>query len=176
MWVSQVVSFLQAPPPKPCISLSCPPYALHAPPIFSLPVFNESSFFLSSVPRVFKLEHSLVLFYPRRLFFPIRNGTKIVVWRLKMDYKGSLYQLWDESPARLWYFSSTAPRGLSKCRCFTDWRKWWSSFVSEFHKGLSLFYVPLDGTAYVSFPCSWGVSVDATVSCCFCILFPARLS
>jgi len=32
-WVSQVVSFLQVSPPKPCISLSSQPYVLHAPPI-----------------------------------------------------------------------------------------------------------------------------------------------
>ena len=33
IWVSQVVSFSQVSPPKPCISLSSPPYELHAPPI-----------------------------------------------------------------------------------------------------------------------------------------------
>ena len=32
-WVSQVVSFPQVSPPKPCICLSSPPYALYAPPI-----------------------------------------------------------------------------------------------------------------------------------------------
>jgi len=32
-WVSQVVSFPQVSPPKPCIHLSSPPYALHAPAI-----------------------------------------------------------------------------------------------------------------------------------------------
>jgi len=32
-WVSHVVSFPQVSPPKPCIRLSSPPYALHAPPI-----------------------------------------------------------------------------------------------------------------------------------------------
>jgi len=32
-WVSQVVSFLQVSPPKLCIRLSSPPYALHVPPI-----------------------------------------------------------------------------------------------------------------------------------------------
>ena len=32
-WVSQVASFPQVFPPKPCILLSSPPYALHAPPI-----------------------------------------------------------------------------------------------------------------------------------------------
>ena len=32
-WVSQVVSFPQVSPPKPCTSLSSPPYALHAPPV-----------------------------------------------------------------------------------------------------------------------------------------------
>jgi hypothetical protein len=34
-WVSQVVSFPQVSPPKPCIRLSSPPYALHAVPISS---------------------------------------------------------------------------------------------------------------------------------------------
>ena len=32
-WVSQVVSFPQFSPPKPCIRLSPPAYVLHAPPI-----------------------------------------------------------------------------------------------------------------------------------------------
>jgi hypothetical protein len=32
-WVSQVGSFPQVSPPKPCIGLFSPPYALHAPPI-----------------------------------------------------------------------------------------------------------------------------------------------
>ena len=32
-WVSQVVSFPQVSPPKPCIRLFSPQYALHAPPI-----------------------------------------------------------------------------------------------------------------------------------------------
>ena len=32
-WVSQVVSYPQVSPPKPCIRLSSPPYALHAAPI-----------------------------------------------------------------------------------------------------------------------------------------------
>ena len=32
-WVFQVASFPQVSPPKPCIRLSSPPYALHAPPI-----------------------------------------------------------------------------------------------------------------------------------------------
>ena len=32
-WVSQVVSFPQVSPPKPCVRLSSPPYALHAPPM-----------------------------------------------------------------------------------------------------------------------------------------------
>jgi hypothetical protein len=32
-WVSQVVSFPQVSPSKPCIPLSTPPYALYAPPI-----------------------------------------------------------------------------------------------------------------------------------------------
>jgi hypothetical protein len=32
-WVSQVVSFPRVSPPKPCIRLSSPPYALHAQPI-----------------------------------------------------------------------------------------------------------------------------------------------
>ena len=32
-WVSQVVSFLQVSPPKPCIRLSSPPYAIRALPI-----------------------------------------------------------------------------------------------------------------------------------------------
>jgi len=40
VWDCQVVSFLQGSPPKPCIRLSSPPYALHAPPI-SLCVLNN---------------------------------------------------------------------------------------------------------------------------------------
>ena len=32
-WVSQVVSFPQVSPQKPCIRFSSPPYALHTPPI-----------------------------------------------------------------------------------------------------------------------------------------------
>jgi hypothetical protein len=34
-WVSPVASFPQGSPPKPCISLSPPPSALHSPPISS---------------------------------------------------------------------------------------------------------------------------------------------
>ena len=40
-WVSEVVSFPQLSPPKPCIRLSSPPYALHAPPTFFTIVSSE---------------------------------------------------------------------------------------------------------------------------------------
>jgi len=62
------VSFLQVSPPKPCIRLSSSSYMLHAPPIFGLPMFNESLLLLSCECHVIQLEHSLILLYPRRLF------------------------------------------------------------------------------------------------------------
>ena len=43
-WVSQVVSFLQVSPPKPCIRLSSPPYALHAPPISFFSVLSSEQY------------------------------------------------------------------------------------------------------------------------------------
>ena len=39
-WVSQVVSFPQVSPRKPCISLSSPPYKLHAPPVSFFSIFT----------------------------------------------------------------------------------------------------------------------------------------
>ena len=43
-WVSQVVSFPQVSPPKPCIRLSSPPYALHVPPISSLSTLSPAQY------------------------------------------------------------------------------------------------------------------------------------
>ena len=40
VWVSEVVSLPQVSPPKPCIRLSCTPYALHATPT---PFFSSLS-------------------------------------------------------------------------------------------------------------------------------------
>ena len=46
-WVSQMVSFLQVSPPKPCIHLSSHPYALHAPPI-SFSILSPEQFWVRS--------------------------------------------------------------------------------------------------------------------------------
>ena len=42
-WVSQVVSFFQVSPPKPCIQLSSPLYALHARPISFCSIFHPKN-------------------------------------------------------------------------------------------------------------------------------------
>ena len=47
-WVSQVVSFSQVSPPKPCIRLSCPPYTLHAPPISFFSILLPEQYLVSS--------------------------------------------------------------------------------------------------------------------------------
>ena len=75
-------NFLQVSPPKHCMRLSSAPYILHAPPIFSLPLFNESLLFLSRGCRLFELERSLILLYPRRGFFPFLSET-----RLKLSFE-----------------------------------------------------------------------------------------
>ena len=47
-WVSQVVSFLQVSPPKPCVRISSPPYALHAPPISFFSILSPEQYWVSS--------------------------------------------------------------------------------------------------------------------------------
>ena len=39
-WVSQVISYPQVSPPKPCVHLCCPPYKLRAPPISSFSILS----------------------------------------------------------------------------------------------------------------------------------------
>jgi len=46
-WVLQVISFLQVSPPKPCIRLSSPPYALHAPPISLFSILSPAQYFIT---------------------------------------------------------------------------------------------------------------------------------
>jgi hypothetical protein len=47
-WVSQVVSFPQVSPPKPCIRLSSPPYVLYAPPISFHSILSLKQYWVSS--------------------------------------------------------------------------------------------------------------------------------
>ena len=47
-WVSQVVSFPQVSPPKPCIRLYSPPYALHSPPMSLLSILSPKQYLVSS--------------------------------------------------------------------------------------------------------------------------------
>ena len=47
-WVFQVVYFLQVSPPKPCICLSSPPYALHAPPISLFSILSPARYWVMS--------------------------------------------------------------------------------------------------------------------------------
>ena len=47
-WVSQVVSFSQVSLPKPCIRLSSPPYALHAPSISFFSILSPKQYWVSS--------------------------------------------------------------------------------------------------------------------------------
>ena len=49
VWVSQVVSFLQVSPPKPCRRLSSPPYALHAPPISFISILLPEQYWLLAI-------------------------------------------------------------------------------------------------------------------------------
>ena len=44
VWVSQVICFLQASPPKLCIRLSSPSYVLHAPPISFFSILSPEEF------------------------------------------------------------------------------------------------------------------------------------
>jgi len=44
----QVVSFLQVPPPKPCMHLFSPPYALRAPPISFFSILSPEEYWVSS--------------------------------------------------------------------------------------------------------------------------------
>jgi hypothetical protein len=46
--VSQVVSFLQVSPPKPCTCLSCPPYVLHAPSIALFSILSPEQYWVRS--------------------------------------------------------------------------------------------------------------------------------
>ena len=46
-WVSQVGSFPLVSPPKPCIRLSSPPYALHAPPISFFSILSPEQYWVS---------------------------------------------------------------------------------------------------------------------------------
>ena len=48
VWVSQVVSFPQVSPPKPCTSLSSPPHVLHAPPISIFSILSPEQYLVSS--------------------------------------------------------------------------------------------------------------------------------
>jgi len=48
-WFSQVVSFPQISPPKPSIRFSCPPCALHAPPISFLLISSPEQYLLRSL-------------------------------------------------------------------------------------------------------------------------------
>ena len=43
-----MVSFLQVSPPKPCIRLSSPPYALHAPPIQFFSIWSPEQYWMRS--------------------------------------------------------------------------------------------------------------------------------
>ena len=47
-WASQVDSFPQGFPPKPCIRLSCPPYAPHASPISFFSMLSPAKYWVSS--------------------------------------------------------------------------------------------------------------------------------
>ena len=47
VWVSQVVSFLQVSPPKPCIRLTTPPYALNAQPISFFSILSPAQYWVS---------------------------------------------------------------------------------------------------------------------------------
>ena len=47
-WVSQVVSFFQVSPPKPCIQLSSPLYLLHSPPISFFSMLSPEQYWGSS--------------------------------------------------------------------------------------------------------------------------------
>jgi len=46
--VSQVISFPQVSPPKPCIRLSSPPYVLHSPPISFFSIWSPEQYWVSS--------------------------------------------------------------------------------------------------------------------------------
>ena len=46
VWVYQVVSFLKVSPPKPCIRLSSPPYALHAPTISFFSILSPGQYWV----------------------------------------------------------------------------------------------------------------------------------
>ena len=46
--VSQVVSFILVSPPKPCIQLTSPPYALYAPPISFFSILSPEKYWVSS--------------------------------------------------------------------------------------------------------------------------------
>ena len=63
-WVFQVVSFLQVSPPKLCIHLSTPPYALHAPPISFFSIWSSEQYWVSSTDHshciVFSVTSSLL--------------------------------------------------------------------------------------------------------------------
>jgi len=48
VWVFQVVFFLLLSPPKPCIHVYCPPYALHAPPISFFSILPPEQYLVSS--------------------------------------------------------------------------------------------------------------------------------
>ena len=47
-WVSQMVYFSQVSPRKPCIRLSYPPYALHAPPISFFSILSPEQYWVRS--------------------------------------------------------------------------------------------------------------------------------
>ena len=54
-WVSQVVSFLQVSPPKPCLQLFSPPNVLQAPPISFFSIWSPEKYLVRSTDH--KLKH-----------------------------------------------------------------------------------------------------------------------
>jgi hypothetical protein len=48
-WVSQVASFFQVSPPKPCIPFSSPPYALHDSPISFFSIWSPEQYWVRSI-------------------------------------------------------------------------------------------------------------------------------
>ena len=61
-WVSQLVSFLQASPPKSCISFSHPPYPLHSPPISFFSILSPKQYWVRYRDR--KAPHYIVFSLP----------------------------------------------------------------------------------------------------------------
>ena len=55
-------SFLQASPPKPCIRLSCAPYALHAPPISFFSILSPGQYWVRSTDHSVRKQYTCILY------------------------------------------------------------------------------------------------------------------